>query len=397
MNKSTIQGFIVLSLFIYNSALSQEFESRVDLGVVESDAIIEASGISASSKNPGVFWTFNDSGGENKIYAFSSSGKDLGTYQIEGAINKDWEDIAIGPGPTENEQYIYIGDIGDNGKTRYFKYIYRIQEPYVDSSQAPVDTVLEGVSRLIFRYPEGIKYNAESLMIDPLNKDIYIVLKEYDSRVYRVKKPYSFHWTPEIIVDTLEVVTSLLLYSKANAADISSDGKEILIKDDDIVYYWNRGEYESIENALIKDPVILPYIKEPNGEGICWAPDVSGYYTLSEGLHPHLYFYPRIITNISYNENYSIKYKLDQNYPNPFNLTTTISYQLPESVEVELLVFNISGQLITTLVNKKQAAGTYSVQWNGRDGKGLKVPHGVYFYRLITDSLISTKKMMLLR
>ncbi|RLD65735.1 MAG: hypothetical protein DRI95_08040, partial [Bacteroidetes bacterium] len=64
---------------------------------------------------------------------------------------------------------------------------------------------------------------------------------------------------------------------------------------------------------------------------------------------------------------------------------------------VELDIFDISGQLTTTLVNKKQAAGTYQVQWNGRDNRGLKVPYGVYFYHLITGSLISTKKMMLLR
>ena len=395
MNKTTVQVFLIINLFIYSPALSQQFGSRVGLGIIESDEIIEASGIEASSKNPGVFWTFNDSGGENKIYAFSTSGKELGTYIIEGAINIDWEDITIDPGLTENEHYLYIGDFGDNGKSRYFKYIYRIPEPSVDSSQAPIDTIIEDVRRLIYRYPEGIKYNAESLMIDPLNKDIYIVLKEYDSRVYKVKRPYSFHQNTEVIIDTLEVVSSLFLQSKANAADISSNGREVLIKDDDVVYYWNRNDDESIAEILTKDPIILPYIQEPNGEGICWNSDASGYYTLSEGLHPQLYFYPRISTNISNNENYLSEYKLNQNYPNPFNSFTTINYYLPEHTIVELDIFDISGQLTTTLVNKKQVAGTYSVQWNGRNEKGLEVSSGFYFYRLKTSSLTTTRMMIL--
>jgi len=73
-------------------------------------------------------------------------------------------------------------------------------------------------------------------------------------------------------------------------------------------------------------------------------------------------------------------FTLFQNYPNPFNPETVISYQIPVSSDVQLSVYNLLGQKIVTLVNKKQQAGNYSVKW---DASGFG--SGVYFYRLETE------------
>ncbi|MEN8193359.1 MAG: T9SS type A sorting domain-containing protein [Bacteroidota bacterium] len=395
--KTAIKAFILITVFICESALSQQFGNLVNMGQIESDEIREASGIAASSKNPGVLWTFNDSGGKNSVYAFDSLGNHLGSFSLVGSRNRDWEDIAIGPGPIEGEHYIYVGDIGDNSIQYNEKYIYRVSEPFVYVGQVPVDTALYDVERLVFQYPNGNR-NAETLMIDVLTKDLYIVSKEDQTIVYRSAWPYTFYPEPTLNVDTLETVVSLSLSRKALGGDISPDGKEILIKDRTHMYYWKKDDTQSIGEALEENPELVPYITEPQGEAVCWAGDLSGYFTLSEGLHPYLYFYPRLTTSITTdNANCPSKFKLDQNYPNPFNPSTTISYQLPESDKVEVAIFNISGQYITTLVNKEQAVGNYLVQWNGRDDKGLKVTSGIYFYRLKTESLISTKKMMLLQ
>ena len=122
---------IFICFCISTYVLAQEFGFRIDKGIIESEEIVEASGIAASRKNPGVLWTHNDSGGKSNLFAFDSTGKNLGHYLIAGIQKRDWEDIAVGPGSIECKKYLYIGDIGDNSLTYTKKYIYRIPEPYV--------------------------------------------------------------------------------------------------------------------------------------------------------------------------------------------------------------------------------------------------------------------------
>jgi hypothetical protein len=92
-----------------------------------------------------------------------------------------------------------------------------------------------------------------------------------------------------------------------------------------------------------------------------------------------------------------IDFNLSQNYPNPFNPSTTISYQLPRSGKVELKIYNMLGQEVRKLVDENQAAGQYTVQWDGRNYNGKPVASGVYLYRLKAGEFVETKKMLLLR
>ncbi|MDZ7371483.1 MAG: T9SS type A sorting domain-containing protein [candidate division KSB1 bacterium] len=88
-------------------------------------------------------------------------------------------------------------------------------------------------------------------------------------------------------------------------------------------------------------------------------------------------------------------YSLEQNYPNPFNPSTTITFNLKEPGRVQLSVFNLRGQLVKELVNEERVAGQYSVEWNGLDGNGLRVPSGLYFYSIRVNEFTETKKMAL--
>jgi hypothetical protein len=91
-------------------------------------------------------------------------------------------------------------------------------------------------------------------------------------------------------------------------------------------------------------------------------------------------------------ESVPLKYQLYQNYPNPFNPSTVISWQLPEKSHVLLKVYNILGKEVSTLVNEEKPGGKYKITFDAGN-----LASGVYFYRLITDSFIQTKKMMLIR
>jgi hypothetical protein len=88
-------------------------------------------------------------------------------------------------------------------------------------------------------------------------------------------------------------------------------------------------------------------------------------------------------------------FSLDQNYPNPFNPSTTISYGLPKDSHVRLQIYNIKGEIVRELVNAEQFAGIHTVNWDGRSEAGVRVPSGVYFYKIEAGEFSSIKKMIL--
>jgi len=90
-------------------------------------------------------------------------------------------------------------------------------------------------------------------------------------------------------------------------------------------------------------------------------------------------------------------YALTQNYPNPFNPTTTIDYSIPKSGNVELVIFNMTGQKVRTLVSGKQDAAFYKIVWDGRNDLGENVASGMYFYRLVSGSFSKIEKMTLIK
>lgn len=92
-----------------------------------------------------------------------------------------------------------------------------------------------------------------------------------------------------------------------------------------------------------------------------------------------------------------VNFVLENNYPNPFNPSTVIKYAVPELSNVNLKIYNSLGQVVKTLVNTTQAAGSYSLQWDGTSDTGVKVSSGIYIYRLTTDKFSASKKMMLLK
>lgn len=90
-------------------------------------------------------------------------------------------------------------------------------------------------------------------------------------------------------------------------------------------------------------------------------------------------------------------FAVEQNYPNPFNPMTTIRYALPKTDDVEIRVYNITGQQVKTLVDKPHEAGYYSVVWDGRNDLGSQVSSGTYFYVIKAGKNEAMRKMVLLK
>jgi len=90
-------------------------------------------------------------------------------------------------------------------------------------------------------------------------------------------------------------------------------------------------------------------------------------------------------------------YALDQNYPNPFNAGTVISFALPQAGRVKVTVFNVLGQTVRVLADEQMDPGIQRVTWDGRDENYNTASSGVYFYRIVANDFIDTKKMTLIK
>ena len=90
-------------------------------------------------------------------------------------------------------------------------------------------------------------------------------------------------------------------------------------------------------------------------------------------------------------------YGLGQNLPNPFNPSTTIEYEVPESGNVRLIVYNLLGQQVRTLVSDNIEAGFHTIVWDGADEFGRGVASGIYIYRMSAGEFKATKRMMFLK
>lgn len=89
-------------------------------------------------------------------------------------------------------------------------------------------------------------------------------------------------------------------------------------------------------------------------------------------------------------------FKIYHNFPNPFNPNTTIRYELPKFSKVKLIIYNVLGQRINTIVDVNQAPGVYTIKWDGKDNYGILVSSGIYFCRLQAGDFVKTIKMMAL-
>jgi hypothetical protein len=262
------------------------FTNQINIGLLENKEIEEASGMAFSRTHDGLIYTHNDSGGGRRVFVIDSLGKGLGVFKLKGVWNRDWEDIAVGPGPDPKLNYIYVGEIGDNQERYTNIFIYRFPEP---------EQFLEGMEVepevLKLTYPDGAK-DAETLMVDPISKDIFILSKRDSLNILYKTNQDAFEKKEAVLEKLME-----LPFTMSVAGDISADGREILIKNYFTVYYWTRNENETIEHALSRDPLILPYKPEPQGEAIGFHPNGKSYFTLSEkrfNIEPVLYRYNRM-------------------------------------------------------------------------------------------------------
>ncbi|MFZ0391117.1 MAG: FlgD immunoglobulin-like domain containing protein, partial [Calditrichia bacterium] len=104
-----------------------------------------------------------------------------------------------------------------------------------------------------------------------------------------------------------------------------------------------------------------------------------------------------VVTAIGDPQQLPTTFDISQNYPNPFNPSTSLKFQVPQVSEVKLIIYNVLGQKVRTLVNSRYEPGRYAATWDGRNDLGKQVASGVYIYRFQAGDFIRTHKMMLMK
>lgn len=271
------------------------FSTVVSLGTVDIGPLRQASGLAASRNNDRVLWTHNDAGDGARIFALDVTGQSLGTYQLNGFSQTDYEDIAFGPGPVTNVLYLFLGDIGDNNAGRNSIVVYQIPEPAVYPGQAasPPTRNLKGVRAIELTYPDGPR-NAEAMLVDPITGDLFIASKEPGlSRIYTATRAQLDAGSPIVLTFVREIA-----FDVASGAAISPAGDEIILRQENLARLWQRAPGQNVGAALGGAPVDIPVVGTPteeNGEAIGFDPLGRGYYTLSDstGTQP-LYYFERV-------------------------------------------------------------------------------------------------------
>ncbi len=251
---------------------------------LQTSSLDEASGLACSQINKGILWSQNDSGGKAAVFALDTQGRLVCRLELVGVKNRDWEELAVARDPKTGKSHIYIGEIGDNNARYESVKIYKVEEPVL----SPGDTLLSAKDFETYEvtYADGAR-DAEAMFVEPASGDIYIISKrEEQVGLYRIAAPSAAKKNIAIRISSLPLAW-------VTAADLSPNGKKLLVKTYTGVFRFKSKLAKNGELLLSKRPKALPYKVEPQGEGICWDAKGKGYYTLSEAAEdtPQVLYY----------------------------------------------------------------------------------------------------------
>jgi hypothetical protein len=193
------------------------------------------------------------------------------------------------------------------------------------------------------------------------------------------------------------ITTDALGAESVYATDVDGDGDMDVLSasggDGKIIWYENDGQANFTTHMITTDALgaCSIHTADVDGDGdmdVLSASSKDGKIVWYEQL---------TLTPVESQEKVLLEHQLYDNFPNPFNPSTTISYDLRHPSEVNILVYDIWGQKVATLVSENQAAGCHAVEWNGLNAQGKAVGAGMYLYVIRARDFAETRRMLLLK
>jgi hypothetical protein len=236
-----------------------------------------------------VWWGHNDSGDSARVFAIGTDGRDLGEFRLSGATAIDWEDIAVGPGPSAGVSYLYAADIGDNSRVRPNVVVYRVPEPAVNPGAAapPPPQVVSGVAAVRLVYPGGAR-DAEALIVDPVSGQLFVVTKDVSGNAVVFRAPANLAAGSTTTLTQVATV-SLGFLGAVTAADVTPAGDVVGLRTYGRVVLFERLPGSPLEQAFSQPACDGATASEAQGEALGFSSDGRGYVTASEGARSPLH------------------------------------------------------------------------------------------------------------
>jgi hypothetical protein len=230
----------------------------------------EGSGLAASQRTPGRFWSHNDSG-EPLLVALDANGRVTGRLRVDGATVEDWESIAVGKCPSGS--CIYVADIGDNEASRDRITIYRIPEPAEPSGSVKVSDVFHAT------YPDGA-HDAEALLVTGDGR-LHVVTKGDTGPVSMYRFPAELRGGTTLKLERVGGSRPVAANERITDGAVSPNGQWIALRSNNALMFYRAadllgGRWQEAGRVALKT------IGEPQGEGATFGSD-NAVFLMSEG------------------------------------------------------------------------------------------------------------------
>lgn len=259
-------------------------------GHLENKELIELSGLAVSHEEKNLFWAINDSGNAPDIFALDASGHNLGKIRIKNVENTDWEAIASGPCEF-GHSCLFVADIGDNRAIRDELQIHIFAEPKTNLLSLVPNKTLK------FNMP-SMPHDAESLMVNPKNGEIYIIEKKRKVETYNSQRIFKL-----IENKPLDDGTNAHLEEFAQISSTLNPNEYVgtitdAVFDDNGEYFYFR-DYDNVYKSkqILRQGEIIEAVKLESsrlkqGESIAKIPDSESLIISSEGEHEAIIVFP---------------------------------------------------------------------------------------------------------
>ena len=265
-------------------------------GQLQSDELVEASGLARSQRDPELLWSMNDGGSKARLYAFDGSGFHRGRVKLDGIKNRDWEDLSSFT--VDGTPYLLVADTGDNDAKRDKVSLHAVLEPDL-SEDARVK--LEPAWSVDFRYPDGPR-DVEAVVADPAN-DRAVLLSKRDWPPVLYEVPLHPPSDETVVAKRLGTIESLppptrqdrehAVFTKEwhwqpTAMDLSPDGRLAVVLTYRAVYLYHLDPGRSLYESLSGQAYGFGLGNFRNAESVAFSQDSNSIFVTLEGRHAPL-------------------------------------------------------------------------------------------------------------